>query len=227
MRAREFIVQEQVAAALPAALPAAKEMGKNWLKGAGTAVDKYYNVQGYGTGANLNLPDPVGQGVQRALGQEVTPPKNMSAAEFAKDQAQFNIAGRALQGTSNVASKVPLAKTLAPAAKWAGTALRTGTGPVGTGAALALRSGDAGSAYGPDSDTRTGREEWMQKHGYDPKDPKAWQQSSKDYKAAQDAYAKLPLSTRLNQKLNPWADDESANPDTVMKYNPNKPSPTK
>lgn len=226
MRAREFINEQVVPAVGSVVKDTAKNVAKDatsaaWKVG-NTALDKYYNVLGYSKGANMDLPDPLGVGVNKATGSAPPPPppsnKRSSEADFVKDQALWNLGGRLAQGAGTLASKLPAVARFAPALGQVGKFAMTGTGPVGTAAALAVRSGDAGRAYGPEADTVTGREEWMTKHGYDPKKPGESQRAMKDYNQAKANWEKQPMLTKLNQKLNPFTDDDTEDDDAIMKY---------
>lgn len=211
MRAREFIVKEQVASAVgsvvaPAVTQGIKQQAKDLaVKG----FDKYYDWQNYSKGANTPLPDPIGA----AVGASNNP---KSAGDFVRDQAATNLIGRGLQNLGTQGWQLAYPR-LGALANTTGKVLRTGTGPVGTGAALLARHGDAGKAYGPHADYRPGREDWMRKHGYDPNNPGDYQRSLQDYEQAKKNYGNLPLTTRINQKLNPFVDDDS-NDDAIMKY---------
>lgn len=223
MRAREFI-NEQVAAALPMAGTAVKGAVsgvKNAVtKGAGTALDQYYNAMGYAKGAGMDLPDPVGAAVNKVTGTAPEPVSNKpyTANQFVKDQAAWNLSGQALQKGAQIASKLPVVAKAAPALGWLGTAARTGTGPVGTAVSLGLRSGDAGRAYGPHADTIDGRNQWMTKHGYDPAKPGEAERAMKDYNQAKANWDKQPVLSKLNQKLNPFATDDTEDDDAIMQY---------
>lgn len=213
MRAREFIVKEATVGALSSvAAPLVPQGLKQQAKDlAVRGFDKYYDWQNYSKGANVPLPDPIGAAVG-------VPNTAKSAGDFVRDQAASNLAGRTVTGAGNLADKAGKLSKLAPTLKTAGTVLKTGTGPVGTGVALLARHGDAGSAYGPHADNPKGRDAWMRKHGYDPSNPQDVERSRSDYDTAKKNYAALPLTTRINQKLNPFVDDDSADDDSIMKY---------
>lgn len=223
MRAREFI-NEQMAAALPAvgqvAKGAVKNVGNTVMKGAGTAVDQYYNALGYAKGAGMELPDPVGAAANKLVGKQpdTVDKKPYTPGQFVKDQAAWNLSGTALQKGAEVASKLPVVAKAAPAMGWLGTAAKTGTGPVGTGIALAAHHSDAGRAYGPHADTVSGRNEWMKTHGYDPSNPADSAQAMKDYNQAKANWQKQGTLSKLNQTLNPFAKNDLEDDDAIMQY---------
>jgi hypothetical protein len=196
MRAREFITNEQVAAANAMARPVVTG-AKELLKKAGSkgldVFDKATNAASYASGAGV-------------IGDQ-------SAANFVGDQVKMRNAGTALQAIGQTASKV--LPRVAPILDKTGAILKTGTGPLGTAATLALRSGDAGSAYGPYADTLSGHNAWLEKHGYDRSTSHI---ADRDYKDAKANFMKnASWGDLANRALNPFA-DSMPNDDEIMAY---------